>query len=288
MVIVKLTGGLGNQLFQYALGRQIAERRRTELFLDTSKFDSGDIRSYRLGFFNICGALISSARVKNFQAAREGIFWRRLERYRPYYKRRVLKEQSLCFDPKVLTALRNVCLVGYWQSERYFDAIKDIIRKDFTLKFPLSSQSKDVLAQIARSDSICVHIRRGDYVHDAATSQDHGVCDLLYYDSAVKMLLSEVKTPTFFVFSDDLPWAKTNLHLPGPAIYVEGNGAERDYEDMHLMSQCRHFVIANSSFSWWGAWLSTNRKKIVIAPRQWFRSSKNHAHDIVPEGWKRL
>ena len=218
MVIVKLTGGLGNQLFQYALGRHIAERRQTELYLDTSKFDAGDIRSYRLGFFNICGAMISSARVEKFRAAREGIFWRRLERYRPYYKRRMLKEQSLRFDPKVLTALRNVYLVGYWQSERYFDAIRDVIRKDFTLKFPLSAQSKEALAQISCSDSICVHIRRGDYVHDAATNQNHGVCDLSYYDSAVQLLLSEVKTPVFFVFSDDLPWAKANLCLPGPAI----------------------------------------------------------------------
>jgi len=275
-------------MFQYALGRHIAARRQTELYLDTSRFDAGDIRSYRLGYYNVCGTLISSEQVEEFLAARRGPFWRRFERFLPYYKRRKLNERSLCFDERVLTAPRHVCLVGYWQDERYFDAIRNIVRGDLTLKNPLSQQSRNMLAQILDSDAICVHIRRGDYVSAPKTNQVHGVSDLAYYDSGVQLILSQVKDPSFFVFSDDLPWAKANLRLPGSTTYVEGNGQEKDYEDMYLMSQCQHFVMANSSFSWWGAWLSTNPSKIVIAPRRWFRSSELDARDIVPEAWTRL
>ena len=142
--------------------------------------------------------------------------------------------------------------------------------------------------QISSSTPVSIHIRRGDYVNDSHTNSVHGTCGLDYYQNAMKLISGRVDKPTFFCFSDDIEWAKNKLHAQYPIIYVDHNGLDNASEDMRLMSQCKHNIIANSSFSWWGAWLNSNPDKIVIAPTKWFQKEDYDTRDLIPAGWIRL
>jgi hypothetical protein len=148
-------------------------------------------------------------------------------------------------------------------------------------------QNAEVAASIRGVDSVSVHVRRGDYVSDPATNQSLGTCSAEYYRGAARLIASQVSSPRFFVFSDEPDWARANLELEGPAVFVTHNDPERGYEDMRLMAFCRHHIVANSSFSWWGAWLS-NSGGIVVAPKRWFKANEWDARDLVPERWVRL
>ena len=140
---------------------------------------------------------------------------------------------------------------------------------------------------ISQTNSVSLHIRRGDYVSNQKTNQTHGTCDLDYYQRCITEIEKEVENPYFFVFSDEIEWVKENLKINHPAEYVDQNTGDKSYEDMRLMSQCKHNVIANSSFSWWGAWLNSYPDKIVFAPKRWFASDKHNTKDLIPEGWKK-
>jgi hypothetical protein len=205
----------------------------------------------------------------------------------------VLKERRFSFDPTVLDAPRNVYLDGYWQSEKYFKEIENVIRREFCFKTEPERRNGETANRIKAVNAVCVHVRRTDYVSDPATNQFQGLCPLEYYREAVRLIASRVSKPRFFVFSDEPDWAQANLELEGPTIFVTGNDLEKGYEDLRLMALCRHHIIANSSFSWWGAWLS-NSKGIVVAPKKWFKSTKwlNNTEldtsDLIPTGWFRL
>ena len=136
--------------------------------------------------------------------------------------------------------------------------------------------------------SVCIHIRRGDYVEDIITNQFHGVCNLDYYYRSIEYIASKIKNPYFFVFSDDPLWVKQNLILKYPCDYIDQNFGKKDYEDMRVISKCKHNIIANSSFSWWGAWLNINPNKIVIAPKNWFKSKAINTKDLIPESWFKI
>jgi hypothetical protein len=181
----------------------------------------------------------------------------------------------------------NIYLEGFWQSEQYFKPIENVIRKEFVVKDPPSVINKQYLEQIKSVNAVSVHVRRGDYVSDKVTHEVHGVCDIRYYTEAIHRIASEVADPCFFIFSDDMDWTKANVTVDGfPVFYIDHNSAA-DYEDLRLMYSCKHHIIANSSFSWWGAWLSNNTDKKVIAPKQWFRSLVTNK-DIIPDGWLTL
>jgi hypothetical protein len=188
----------------------------------------------------------------------------------------------------VLDAPRDTHLDGYWQSEKYFQDIAATIRRDFTLATDLSAQDRAVADAIADVNAVSVHVRRGDYVTDARTRAAHGVCSNEYYLQACDMIIRRQPDPHFFVFSDDLDWCRSHLQLPGAATYVGHNGPDRDYADLYLMSQCRNHIIANSSFSWWGAWLNPRSDKVVIAPCQWFSGLDVDTRDVLPDGWIRI
>jgi hypothetical protein len=178
-------------------------------------------------------------------------------------------------------------LTGYWQSEKYFSSVEAEIRKDFTFNKPLIDRNLELSAKMATCGSISLHIRRGDYVSDAQTSAILGVCPLDYYRNAVAYVADRVANPQFFVFSDDIEWARENLGLDHPSEYIDHNRGAESYCDMQLMSKCRHHIIANSSFSWWGAWLNPHADKIVVAPKRWFAGSLDST-DLVPQTWTRL
>jgi len=283
MITTKLAGGLGNQMFQYAIGRHLALRNKTQLLLDISQLNNKDpnitFRTYELNIFNISAKIIPKEKIILPKIIKEILF--RL------LKRRYIKQKGNSFNKEVLANYnKNICLEGYWQCENYFKDIEDIIKQDFKIKIEPSEQNKVMLKKIKSTNSICIHIRRGDYVADPKTKAHHGVCSLGYYYNSIKEIKKKVKSPVFYVFSDDINWARENIKIKDKTIFVNINSTDKAYEDLRLMSNCKHFIIANSSFSWWGAWLSNNPNKIVCAPYKWFNQAEEG--DIVPRDWRRI
>jgi len=297
MIIVQLLGGLGNQMFQYAAARKIAHDKNTTLKLDVSCFKDykcATERQYELSCFNIIESFASGEEVYHLKGAGadniSSKFFKVINKIKPQHKRSYIKEKHFHFDPKISNVSDNIYLEGYWQSEKYFKEIEDIIRNEFKIKGSPDAKNAKKTEFISSSNlqSISVHIRRGDYITDSDTNSFHGICGLEYYQKAIDKLAGIIKNPHFFIFSDDPDWVKNNLILEYPATYVTENLGIKDYEDLRLMSLCKHHIIANSSFSWWGAWLSENTDKIVIVPKKWFNDPNINTDDLIPASWKRI
>ena len=296
MVIARIMGGLGNQMFQYSFGRALALRNDVPLKLDLTSYDVS-MREYRLNRFRIVEEIASPAEVEKLTGIHRGSCFgarvrrrirRHLRRVMPPSKMPVLTEHESRFDPAVLQPPGHVYLDGYWQSERYFAGIEDLLRKELIVRERPDRENERLLAEIGASESVSVHVRRGDYVSDLNVFRVHGVCPPEYYHAAVRRLAEVLGEPHIYIFSDDIPWAKENLRFEHPTTCVEHNGEEKDWEDFRLMSACRHHVIANSSFSWWAAWLCPNPDKIVIAPERWFADPRRDSSDIAPRSWWRI
>ena len=300
MVISNIFAGLGNQMFQYANARRLAHRLGVELKLDLSSFDRCQFRKFQLDRFALSSRAASPAEVEAicgpeprtviFRAARKA---RQLvnERFNHRWGG-LVKEKHFHFDPAMLALPDRVYLFGLWQTERYFADCADVIRADFQVQEPPTDRNAELLAAIHEAeDAVSLHVRRGDYVSDPHSQQSHGVCGLDYYDRAIAHLSRSVAAPRFFVFSDDIAWARENLRLPSPANFIDHNGSEHAVEDIRLMGRCRHHIIANSSFSWWGAWLNPRPEKIVCAPRRWFNKDalkQRNTADVLPSSWVAL
>jgi hypothetical protein len=296
MVVVKVTGGLGNQMFQYAAGRRLAHSLETTLKLDVSYFSSQTAlsgqdtpRSYRLGHFNIQEDFATADEIDRLTGVAGGplrkLAIRFIRRMIGGGRSAVFREKGFAFDPSMLEIQGDVYLKGYWQSEKYFGEIAELIRHEFTMKQPFSELSATMADLISGTESVSIHIRRGDYVASRKMNRLHGVCSMEYYVGAVARITEAVHEPHFFVFSDDPEWGATNLSLKYPTTLVSHNGPLKDYEDLCLMALCKHHIIANSSFSWWGAWLSTNGDKIIFAPRKWFNDPAIDTQDVIPPTW---
>lgn len=291
MIIVKLIGGLGNQLFQYALGRHLAEIHGTELKFDITGFEEYKLHSYSLSHFNIIENFATKEEVVGFQKYKRkpGKHWFLYNKF--IAERKYIQQRQFHFDPRILRTGNNIYLDGDWQTEKYFKDIERIIRKEITVKTPISGKDKEVALAIAATTSVMMHIRRGDYVSDPVSNEYFGTQGLDYYKKAIAVIAEKVRDPHVFVFSDDHAWVKENIKLGVPTTYVDHNGADKNYEDLRLMSLCKHHIIANSSFSWWGAWLSQNPDKIVIGPKRWFNNPKKKTtstEDVLPREWVRI
>jgi hypothetical protein len=200
----------------------------------------------------------------------------------------VVRERSFSFDSSVLKAPSCCYLQGYWQTPRYFATIESFIRQDIVVEEPLTGPNLETAENIRHTEAVSLHVRRGDYVDNLETHQYHGVCGPEYYENAQRVLLEHLGKIELFVFSDDPDWVERNLRFLAPATLVRHNPPERDYEDLRLLSLCRHHIIANSTFSWWGAWLSSHAEKRVIAPKRWFSSAKHSTADLIPPDWTQL
>jgi hypothetical protein len=292
MVIIRILGGLGNQMFQYAAGRALSRSVEQPLLLDLRGFEGYALhQGFELGriFATPMNAASAGDVIKM-------LGWRAPDLVRKVLKRTqssVLRGEHLAIEPHfkywdgVRTGGAPRYLMGYWQSEMYFKDYAETIRSDFRFRTPLDNTSCEIEKRILTTDAISLHVRRGDYLTHAATAKILSACSLDYYNAAMNYISERVRTPHFFVFSDDMEWVKSNLSIPFNKTYVEHNQGAASYRDMQLMHKCRHHVIANSSFSWWGAWLNPSPEKLVIAPKAWFCDGRDDT-DLIPDGWVRL
>ena len=292
MIISNILGGLGNQMFQYAAGRALSLRNNSGLYLDIGGFENYKLHhGFLLNQVFSLPANIASQRdigkVLGWQATpklRRVLFHPRFSWLR---SKRMVVEPHFNFWPGLGDAPFDCYLHGYWQSEKYFADQSEAIRADFTFLHPLDERNRQVVEMMRLANAVSLHIRRGDYASNPKTLATHGLCPLEYYRSAVEFVVNQVESPNFFVFSDDMVWAKENLKISMPCHFIGHNQGAESYKDMQLMSQCRHHIIANSSFSWWGAWLNPYPGKIVIAPRKWFADGKP-VEDLIPQNWIRI
>lgn len=195
-------------------------------------------------------------------------------------------ENTFSFDPRFLS-IRSWYIEWYFQCEKYFKEQEVIIRKDFEFSIPPSEKNEEIINIITSTNSVALHVRRWDYISNPANSL-YNTCDLNYYHKAIGLMQEKIENPVFFLFSDDMTWVRENIHISGEAHYIDWNDNQRNYEDMRLMSLCRHNIIANSSFSWWGAWLNKSKWKIVVAPGIWFNDNKIDYSDVIPESWIKI
>ncbi|MBO9443474.1 alpha-1,2-fucosyltransferase [Phaeobacter italicus] len=283
MIITRLHGRLGNQMFQYAAGRALADRVGVALALDSrGAILRGEGVLTRVFDLELADP-VHLPPLKQTNPLRYAI-WRGIGQKigaKPYFRR----ERGLGYNPAFEDWGDNSYLHGYWQSQKYFQNSAERIRSNFTFPAFSNRQNAEMAARIAESTAISLHVRRGDYLTFAA----HVLCDQAYYDAALAKVLDGLQgDPIVYVFSDDPQWAKDNLSLPCEKVVVDFNGPDTDFEDMRLMSLCQHNIIGNSSFSWWAAWLNQTPGRRVAGPAKWFGDPKLSNPDIFPHDWLRI
>ena len=297
MIIVKIYGGLGNQMFQYAAARRLAMKHQVQLKLFPG-FSGDNLREYRLKFFNIDDPIADQKDVdrlilhfRTYKGLNHKIL-RWVDRLKPYYKRRYYKYKPWSGDTGILKASPNVFLDGYWANELFFKDIRNELHDRFEIKDAFVTPSyKGFSKMIRNSYAVSVHIRRGDYAANEHTRNFFGVLPREYYQRAVDYVLNKYPGAQFFVFSDDPEYVKRNLHFNPEVVFVEGKNLS-DFHELKLMSYCRHNIIANSTFSWWAAWLNKNPEKTVIAPATWYKNKEAQRfyeqYPFVPDTWIKL
>ncbi|MDD5333374.1 MAG: alpha-1,2-fucosyltransferase [Rhodoferax sp.] len=292
LIISQIIGGLGNQMFQFAAGRALSIERGQALHLDISGF-----ADYRLHQgFELARIFAGQFEIATGAEVRRALGWQ----FSPVVRRVIerpgmswLRRPSLVVEPHFhywtgLNSVPSNCyLKGYWQSQKYFGKHASVLRSDFTFKALNNRQNDNTIEEINRVNAVSVHVRRGDFLTNPTTQAKHGICSIEYYRDAIGYVLQRIERPYFFVFSDDMDWVKGNLKIDAPCQYVDRNHGAESYIDMYLMSLCKHNIIANSSFSWWGAWLNSNPEKIVLAPKNWFVHPID-TRDLIPENWSVL
>lgn len=289
MIVINIKGGLGNQLFQYALGRHLALIHNTSLALDVRGFQFDPLRSFRLNAFNISAEIVSPGQ----NVFQEKILRRLRSPKNPFNrffqeKLITIRENGFPFEKEILNSPDNIFLDGYWQSEKYFQEIASVIRSDLTLVEQLPPHLDQLRNQICNTTSVSLHVRRGDYASDPTTTAFHGLYSPGWYAKAAEEIKKSVSNPHFFIFSDDYEWVKGNLNLNSPCTFIKPSPDGKEAQDLYLMSQCEHNIIANSSFSWWAAWLNNNPEKKVIAPARWFMGGNLDTRDLLPDSWIRM
>lgn len=296
MIIVKLQGGLGNQMFQYAAGRALSIRKKTMLkfdltyLLDRSPSLNIVFRDYDLDIFpNIQVPIATQDEVLALtQTFANNKLLRRIVKktigIKSYYR-----EKSFKFDSHFTELPSKIYLDGYWQSEKYFEREKDILTRDFVFAPLLLKENFQLVDEIKTTNSVCLNVRRGDFVSHAVSSSVLGFKGLDYITKAIQLIEDKVSNPNFYIFSDDIEWCRANIKIEHPVTIVDHTHAGKKFADyLQLMTACKHIIIPNSSFAWWAAWLNNNPNKIVVAPLKWFNDPALDSSDIIPKGWLRI
>ena len=291
MIIINLFGGLGNQMFMYAAGRALSLELGMPLRLDKSGFSNYGLREFELQrIFNCAADIASESDMRDILGWQSSSHIRRLllrKEMRSFRRKELVVEPHFNYWPGIKRLSYDCYLVGYWQSEKYFSESASLIRTDLTFRQSLVGENEKVAQQINSVNAVSLHVRRGDYATNPQTTAKHGLCTLDYYFYSIQYVSKRVQQPIFFIFSDDIAWVRDNLNILHPCHYVNCNQGEESYNDMRLMSMCNHHIIANSTFSWWGAWLNPKLDKIVVAPKNWF-ADQTDASDLLPQSWVKL
>lgn len=295
MIKAALSGGLGNQMFQYAFARNLSIKNNAKLYLNTSYLQSKlPIKSlatsmqYELDIFNIQAEISQNIFQSKFlyPLAKAEYLLRDTWNKNQW---NVLQETSFNFQPEYLSAKDNTYIKGNFQSEKYFIEIEKIIRQEFQFKPILKEENLVWKQQIENSNAVSIHVRRGDYISLKQNVHKFAQIPIVYFQKAINHIASKIENPVFFVFSDDLDWVKRELKTEFPVHFISNNNTKQtSYIDMQLMSLCMHNIICNSTFSWWGAWLNSHPDKMVIAPQQWFADNSINSKDIYPLKWIKL
>ena len=296
MLIARITGGIGNQLFQYAFVRSLSIKLNQKFKLDLSwyrdyhKFEeesnpnAATKRTYLLDKFNIKNNLLNplylsiSYRLNNYS------FLNKVKKYPilNHFTYSTITESE--FDINKVQNLKNVYLSGFWQKNDLFEKYSNLIGEEFTLKNKLSVENELFLNKIEQSTSIAIHIRRGDLLSRPAAVAEQPYSTEKYYFGSINIMKEKLKNPELFVFSDDIDWVNNNFNFDLPTTFIDNDGP--DYEHFYLMCNCKHQIIANSTFSWWAAWLNNYQEKIIISPKWWYRDPvKNESVIRIPQDW---
>jgi Glycosyl transferase family 11 len=294
MILIQIWGGLGNQMFQFSAAYSLALKNKTQIGIcldrgqNVSSGDNFTKREFELTtLFNLPITHFVEPKLINFYAG-ENLSW--FEKVKHKLKRiDSFQETSTIFDPQLFELGSNSLIDGYFQSEKYFSTISDQLRKAFSFNVHLLNEKSKLLKEKISVNTVGIHVRRGDYVSKPDINNTHGTCSVNYYREALD-LLDENKIDQIIIFSDDPEWVHANLKFRYPTTIVDWNIGGEAWQDMFLLSLCHHFIIANSSFSWWAAWLSSYSDKVVVAPAQWFKDKeKNYfTQDLLPESWIRI
>ncbi|MEK7680924.1 MAG: alpha-1,2-fucosyltransferase [Patescibacteria group bacterium] len=285
MIITRLKAGLGNQMFQYALGRRLSVDGDDDLKFDLSWFDDIQINETRrvleIDKFNVVLPKATRAETEDLQSG----YLFQVKEFMDRVRGRLDRNFFYRFDPKILKKKNNVFLNGYFQAHEYFDSIRSILLKDFTIK-SWSSDGMEIRGQVEKArNPVALHIRRGDFV--TTCKHWNGLCDINYYQAGLSQIKKRDSDAQLFIFSDDIKWAQENLMFEEQMIFVSRSGL-CSAEEIALMSLCKHQIIANSTFSWWGAWLNQNEQKIVVAPSRWLIIANIDTHDLLPNEWIKI
>lgn len=303
MIVTRLLGGLGNQMFQYAAGLALAHRHRSVLKLDVSWFRADpnyeDHNRYALDCFNVTEQFATRDEVERLQGVRltraerwsvalaRGLHFHRYADRLSAPARRYAPPDA-CFDARFDAQPDDTYLEGMFQSEHYFADVAGVLRQHFSFRYPPLPAVADMARRIAASPSAAVHFRRGDYVTNEAFNRDIGVLGLDYYERAIALLRERHPDVTLYVFSDDIEAVEREFRPAVPHVFVRVTRPWHAYDKIRLMSQCRHAIVSNSTFAWWAAWLNPSPDKMVIAPEPWFAGAALDGRDVVPASWHRL
>lgn len=270
-IIVEVIGGLGNQLFQYAFGRAVSMQRGTELVLDASRFSSYKLRNFVLDNFGI----------------EAKICFEPPDAILPLYR-----EPHFHYDHSVFSQIGSMRYSGYWQSERYFSQVADKIRSEIQLRCAWPEYYQQLAGCMIQEESVAVHVRRGDYASNASTRAFHGLASVRYFGLAMRLIRSRLARPRFYFFSDDIDWCRENFNGADiefiDVISKDDDRGLQDCRELLLMSRCRHYILSNSSFSWWSAWLGGDEQTVVVAPDPWFANPELCTRDLLLPGWNML
>ena len=295
MIISQIVGGLGNQLFEFAAARKLSLLLNQEIKLDLSFFDryhKPDV--FRLDKFNVIYDVAKPEEIQELKRRNSPVLLNKI--WKKIFKQPLYFNSKYHFDPKwfkkndisKLRSVKNIYLSGYFADPLFFYETEDVILKEFTLKEDLNDENKKMKEKINQVNSVSLHLRRGDYVNNFLFTN----LPLSYYERGVSFIKERVKNPIFFIFSDDLQWVKDNLNFNADVVFVDINNDKTDYMELMLMASCIHNIIANSTFSWWGARLNQNIEKIVLTPRVWYNSPEAQAKYLkskeYQEGWYRI
>lgn len=303
MIVSRLIGGLGNQMFQYALAKKLAIKNNTEVYFDlyllldhSSKKNNQVNRNFDLDIFNFSKRFISKEESNKFNGLKTNsvILKVLIKLKKLIFPLKIIIEKNRGFNMQMLSTKNNYCIVGSFQSPRYFDDIRDEILKDFVFKEEFLEKSKLSEKIIKDKITVSVHFRRGDYLANSYYKNIFGELPMSYYEEAYKIFNTKFPNASYFIFSDDIKWVKNNISIFKNATFIENSSSKKGMAtDLFQMTICDHHIISNSTFAWWGAWLNNKDKKFVVAPKMWvskkyFGDKSIHPTDIIPENWKTI